>query len=40
MNNNNDGPIVDTTTKEIVEHPDYVLEAIEALGLPHPDYEG
>lgn len=40
MNNNNEGIIVNTTNKEIVEHPDYVLEAIERLNLPHPDYDG
>jgi len=40
MNNNNEGVIVDPTNEEIVEHPDYVLEVIERLNLPHPDYEG
>ena len=40
MNNNNDDLIVNPTNEEIVEHPEYVLEAIERLSLPHPDYEG
>ncbi len=33
-------PIVNPTKEEAVEHPDYVLEAIERLNLPHPEYEG
>ena len=28
------------TNKEVVETPEYVLNAIEALGLAHPEYEG
>ena len=28
------------TNKEIVEHPEYVLNAIERLNLPHPDCDG
>ena len=40
MKNNNDDAIVNPTSKEIVEHPEYALEAIERLNLPHPDYDG
>jgi len=40
MNNNNDGPIVDPTKKEEVEHPEHVLEALEVLGLAPVDYDG
>ena len=40
MKNNNDDAIVNPTSKEIVEHPEYVLDAIERLSLPHPDYDG
>jgi len=36
----NEDIIVNPTDKEIVEHPEYVLDAIERLNLPHPDYEG
>lgn len=28
------------TNKEVAEHPEYVLSAIERLNLPHPDYDG
>lgn len=40
MNNNNEGAILNPTRKEIVEHPAHVIDAIERLNLPHPDYEG
>lgn len=29
-----------TTFNEVAEHPNYVMDAIEKLNLPHPDYEG
>lgn len=40
MNNNTEGVIVNPTSKEIVDHPKYVEDAIERLNLPHPDYDG
>ena len=40
INNNENLEIVEPTIKEFVEHPEYVLNAIEALSLPHPEYEG
>jgi len=33
-------PIVSPTKEEVIEHPEYVLGAIERLNLPHPEYEG
>ena len=40
INNNENLEIVEPTIKEVVQHPEYVLNAIERLNLPHPDYEG
>ncbi len=40
MINNNDGPIVDPTVEEVVEHPQHVLDAMDVMGFSHPDYEG
>tara|TARA_R100001198_G_scaffold95886_2_gene83369 strand:+ start:561 stop:686 length:126 start_codon:yes stop_codon:yes gene_type:complete len=40
INNKEDTPIVNTTTKDEVIYSDSTTDAIEKLNLPHPDYEG
>jgi hypothetical protein len=40
MNINENLEIVESATKELVEHPQYVLDAIEKMNLPHPEYDG
>ena len=32
--------IVDPTKQENGEHPKHIMDAIEKLNLPHPEYEG
>tara|TARA_R110000850_G_C9812442_1_gene451594 strand:- start:644 stop:769 length:126 start_codon:yes stop_codon:yes gene_type:complete len=40
INNNENLEIVEPVTKEIAEHPQHVLDAIEKINLSHPDYDG
>ena len=40
INNNENLEIVEPTIKEVVDHPEYALNAIDRMNLPHPEYEG
>lgn len=40
INNNENLEIVEPAIKEVVQHPEYTLNAIERMNLPHPEYEG
>ena len=40
INNNENLEIVEPAIKEVAKHPEYVLNAIERMDLPHPEYEG
>ena len=40
INNNENLEIVEPTIKEVVQHPEYVLNTIDRMNLPHPEYDG
>ena len=40
INSNENLEIVEPTIKEVAEHPEHVLNAIERMNLPHPECEG